>query len=242
MHDAVAERLTVLPFDANPALLVVMVGLDEPGPPAELVEWLSAAERAHAASFRFQHLTRRYFWGRACLRALLGEQLGKPPQILSLAASAEGRPYLEGVAGFDFNVSHAADLALIAIRHGPGRVGVDIEAVDPAAGVPSDHQRGLEALVCTPREQSELPAGGAPRAEAFFRLWTCKEACLKALGTGLRVDPRQFDIDITEITQPRLRASPSPHRFTIAAFRPKIGFAGALALWVPRKEKEAVLF
>lgn len=236
MHHAVEERLTVLQLEAPPALRLLRVGLDEPAPPAELLAWLSPAERARAAAFRFPHLARRYQWARASLRALLGEQTGEAPESLCLDTTAEGRPFLPGLPGLDFNVSHAGDMALIAIWPAPGRVGVDIEAIDPAAGDLSDRQSGLESLICTMRELSELPAAGSPRAEAFFRLWACKEACLKAIGTGLLTDPRELDLDMIDQARPRLRAGPDPGSFAFTTFRPAPGFVGALALRAAPKQ------
>lgn len=80
-------------------------------------------------------------------------------------------------------------MALVAVAR-DGDVGVDVELQRP---VP-DALR-LAASNFTPREQRELretPAGSA-RERAFLYGWTRKEACLKALGSGLSIDPAGFD-------------------------------------------------
>jgi 4'-phosphopantetheinyl transferase len=230
MHAAIRDRVVLLELDLPPNLMVTRVSLGSLAPPAEIESWLSSTEQAKAATFKFHHLSHRYVWGRAALRAVLGGVLGRAPDALVIDTTSLGRPFLRGVSNFDFNVSHAGEVALIAIWKGPGVVGVDIEKVDPRMGVMSDVQLSLEELVCTPTERTKLPVEQMARAEAFFCLWTCKEACLKAIGTGLLTDPREFDIDITAEGQPLLRASPRSSRFAISTFPVRPGYLGAVAI------------
>ncbi|MCT7356888.1 4'-phosphopantetheinyl transferase superfamily protein, partial [Streptomyces sp. 15-116A] len=79
-----------------------------------------------------------------------------------------------------FSLSHTRGLVACAVTAG-APCGVDVEAVDRA----TDPTR-LARAVCTPRERSWL-AGleGTARPAAFSRLWTLKEAYVKARGRGL---------------------------------------------------------
>ena len=55
--------------------------------------------------------------------------------------------------------------------------------------------KGAIRTAFAPAEQAELAAArGARKAELFFRLWTMKEALLKALGVGLSLDTSGFEI------------------------------------------------
>src|SRR4029453_12339522 len=68
---------------------------------------------------------------RAALRTLIARQIGVAPTALRLRVGPTGKPRLEvpDVPGFDFSVTHACGVGLIAIRE-DGPVGVDVEALD----------------------------------------------------------------------------------------------------------------
>ena len=68
-------------------------------------------------------------------------------------------------------------------------VGVDVEAPDALAPQPS-----LEESVCSPAELAWMRAQAAPREAAMLRLWTRKEAVLKACGSGLAQPPAAIDL------------------------------------------------
>ena len=116
---------------------------------------------------------------RAPLRDVLGTALGIVPRAVAIVVDASGRPSLDGAhrASLDFNVSHAGDHALIAWA----AVGVDIECCNRATD-----WRALTREVCAPAESAYLDSlPPAERAGAFMRVWSAKEALLKALGTGI---------------------------------------------------------
>ena len=93
-----------------------------------------------------------------------------------------GKPGLspECGRGLRFNISHSADLALIAIAL-DAEVGVDLEHLQALPDY-AEIARGF----FSPAEVDELtrlPSG--LQAQAFFRCWTKKEAYAKARGEGL---------------------------------------------------------
>ena len=157
---------------------------------------LSSAERERAGRFAFDRDRARYISGRAALRLLLGRYLEVEPEKILIGYGARGKPVLEGVSDWQFNVSHSRDLALIAVtRH--SAVGIDVEFID--VDFPRDQ---VAPDVFDPQEIRDLcvlpPEAGA---EYFFQLWTAKEALLKAAGDGFSIDPRSIRI--------RLGAAPS---------------------------------
>jgi 4'-phosphopantetheinyl transferase len=91
--------------------------------------------------------------------------------------------------GVRFNISHADDIAMYAVASG-GEVGIDIEATMRNVDVD-----GVAGHAFSPSE-CEVLAALAPHArrEAFFRIWTRKEAYVKARGEGLAYPTRSFTV------------------------------------------------
>jgi 4'-phosphopantetheinyl transferase len=147
-----------------------------------LATCLTPDERARAASFRFDRDRRRFSTARAALRHIIGAYLRRPPQHIRLCYGAHGKPHLslEEGAGIDFNVAHSDALALVALTQ-ERPVGVDLERIRPE--IVTD---ALAAATLSPAE-TVLFYSLAPekRADAFFSIWTRKEAYLKATGDGL---------------------------------------------------------
>ena len=70
-----------------------------------------------------------------------------------------------------------------------GRLGVDIEERTDRR----DFDRLIEAAF-GPNEQIDLKRERASgKFQLFYKLWTVKEALIKALGTGLSLDPATFE-------------------------------------------------
>ena len=88
-----------------------------------------------------------------------------------------------------FSVSHSGGHGLIAlVPH--GRIGVDVEERTPRRNLSDDIR-----LLFAPGERAELEAADRDRrTDLFYRLWTLKEAVLKAAGLGLALDTAGFEI------------------------------------------------
>ena len=88
-----------------------------------------------------------------------------------------------------FSVSHSGGHGLIAlVPH--GRIGVDVEERTPRRNLNDDIR-----LLFAPGERAELEAAdGDRKTDLFYRLWTLKEAVLKAAGLGLGLDTAGFEI------------------------------------------------
>lgn len=159
---------------------------------ARLESLLSADERARAQRFRLARDQRRFIASRGALRSILASYLDCDPSGIQFCYGKHGKPLLSPVRGganLHFNLSHSADLALIAVRQS-GEVGVDIELVreDFACGLIAKRffcDTEVAWLECV------MPA---ERHKSFFRIWTRKEAFLKATGEGVWHDLRRFDV------------------------------------------------
>ncbi|MBB5870011.1 4'-phosphopantetheinyl transferase [Allocatelliglobosispora scoriae] len=132
-----------------------------------LRERLRAADRAPADWWR------RHVVSHAAVRAILGGYLDREPSSLRFGYGRWGKPRL---AGLEFNLSHTGDLALLAVS-AQRPVGVDVEGSRP------DFPAVAFADRYFPPAERELVAAAGPEAPAVWRrLWSRKEACVKAAG------------------------------------------------------------
>lgn len=165
---------------------------------------LSPAEMSRAKRLLRPDDGRRFLVGRATLRQLLGCYLDIEPDRLELSSLPQGKPVLT-TPGLSFNLSHSADLALLAIaRSFP--VGVDLEQLRPELD-----WSPLARRYFSPGEQQalrDLPP--EHRTEAFFAIWTRKEAWLKAIGSGFHLPLDTFEVSAPPAPAALLRRQGNP--------------------------------
>ena len=143
-------------------------------------EIIDQSERQHASDLKNKQLHYRYVEIHARLRILLAEILNVNPAQLRIHKTEHGKPYLFDYPDLKFNLSHTSDKMLVAIGWNRD-LGVDIEVHKPRAN--------LAALVekCFADEEKHywqnLPE--SEKTPAFYRLWTHKEAFVKATGRGI---------------------------------------------------------
>lgn len=110
---------------------------------------------------------------RAALDELLRNYTGAAS--IHIERSKRGKPFL-ATGDLRFNLSHSGALTLLAFTRGR-EVGIDVECEERKI----DHVKLAERFFA-PAEAAVVRDGG--RA-AFFRIWTRKEAYVKALGLGI---------------------------------------------------------
>lgn len=179
--------------------------LDPPAPElATERSVLAPDEIQRADAFVFERHRERYALGRATLRRVLSGYLGVAPRTLSFSYGPAGKPRLTGATGLEFNLAHSRDFGLLAVARGQ-EVGVDLEVVRPMA----DAENVAETFF-SPTEVAELGRTTPDeRALAFFRLWTRKEAVLKALGEGITSDGlRRMEVGCHPLSRPAVAAGP----------------------------------
>ncbi len=191
-------------------------------------EVLSPGERDRAERFLDAEARDSFVAGRWIVRTLLGHWLRREPATLPIAIDPRGRPYL-GLpsTGWHFSITHAGGLVAVAFTSG-GRVGIDLESEPRALPV---LEEVLDRVLADSERASLDRLAPEARGERLMRLWTMKEAVLKALGTGLGLEPSEVEIDLTPVAVPILAGphSGDPGDWTLEWWRPLPGFMGALA-------------
>lgn len=175
-----------------PAIAVWTVALDGEPHDAEL-DALPADERWRAAAIVVPAVRRRFVRARAALRGILARETGLAPHALAIDYGAHGKPRLPDRPGLHFNLSHSGELAVIATTS-IGEVGIDLEALRPRSDLLPVARRFFAAHEADAVEACD----GEARSRAFLRLWTRKEAVLKATGRGIGVDARQITVGIAD--------------------------------------------
>lgn len=158
-------------------------------------------ERAQSARFIRCQDGRRHRAAHLLKRHLLGAATGQAPQDLCFDREPSGKPVLQQDHRPDFNLSHSGNWVIAAFSW-TGRIGVDVEAQRPLP-----FWREIAVAFLTPVEMQS--ASG----DQYLKLWTAKEAVLKAHGAGFAIMPNQItaagdgDGFVSQVERLRLRGS-----------------------------------
>ncbi len=181
-------------FPQKTALHLWFTRLDEDLYQAFNLDLLDQEELKRAKRFKFDLHRKRFITAHAALRSILSLYLKISPENIHILKAADGKPYLKE-RELQFNLSHSHHLALYAITlHSP--VGIDIEKIR------SSYPEAVAKRFFSPQEYealSKLPE--EQKRNQFFKLWTGKEALIKALGTGLRFPLSSFSLPLSEENQ-----------------------------------------
>jgi len=148
----------------------------------EAAQWerhLGAQEIDQLVRFNNETRRARFVVSRGMRRKLVADCLGRPAETLVFVEDGETKPRLVHADGWDFNVSHAGDYVAVAVRRGP--VGVDVELVREVREMASIVARYFHSDECSAWQALDENL----REEAFFVLWSAREAAMKCAGLGL---------------------------------------------------------
>jgi len=163
--------------------------------PPEALSFLSSEEYRVLSTKRFAKRRAEWLNGRWAAKRLLHashpELVNAPLDKIEINNSPEGVPYvmLNGrMLECSLSISHREQAAFCAVTFQPFfRVGADIERIESrSAAFVTDYFTASEAeLICASASETHFLA---------TLIWSAKEAMLKALGKGLRLDTRQVEV------------------------------------------------
>jgi len=153
---------------------------------------LSEDERDKLIRFNFIQDRHRFIICHGAVRRILSKYLDFDPNKIKFDNNQFGKPILRdemGGIGIQFNLTHSEDRAVFALT--PLRnIGIDIELVHPF----TDYEK-LAATYFSREEVAYLGSlDGTSKLNAFYKLWTRKEAFLKAIGKGLSFPLNDFSM------------------------------------------------
>lgn len=120
---------------------------------------------------------------RLFVRLCLAPYYDIAPQALKFEKKEKGKPYVANTSSnVHFNLSHTDDTAILAISQ-QNPIGVDIEKAERKSDI-----SGIADNFFAEQEVSQIKQQDEGQKKAFFfRLWTLKEAFLKATGDGISI-------------------------------------------------------
>jgi 4'-phosphopantetheinyl transferase len=162
---------------------------------------LSAEEQQRATRLQISDARQRFILARVMLRHQLGNALGIVPESLSFATGRHGKPHLDA-PGMDrpphFNLTHSGGFVALVIAD--DEVGVDIENSRPVTTA----RRLAHRFFCPEERKQVFELEGEARDRAFLRIWTQKEAYLKAIGLGVGMSLRGVETEPNPAKPPGL--------------------------------------
>ena len=154
------------------------------------LDWLSEWELNRLQVITEPKQSQFYLSSRGVFRALLGHSLGQSAGELQFVVQQHGKLSLAN-HNLQFNISHSQNW--LAVVTSPYPVGIDIECYSQAS-----RKRSWLALAkrfFTAGEYQYLSSLSDPDLrDKFTRLWTQKEAVLKAHGDGLNAGLDKLDL------------------------------------------------
>ncbi len=205
---------------------------------------LARDERQRMSRFATAELRHLYLVSHSLARFMLSSFASVAPETWQFARNEWGAPYVSGpeqISALRFSLSHSGDYAACAVTLGR-EIGLDLEQF-PA---PWDIQEIIRE-VGTTFSRSELadlraqPISHQPRY--FAKLWTAREAYVKARGTGLSVTPASFLRLVMDGTAPshEFHASREPEDSEWYAWLSEVGEDCQQAVVVRRRADESLV-
>jgi len=192
---------------------------------------LSPEEQSRASKFFFEKDRLQFILTHWALRHILASILEVTPADLQFDQNPYGKPELHKPVTngpIQFSLSHSGDVAIVTVSRGI-EVGVDVEQIN----VEFNHE-DITRQYFTSRESGYLQSISAgDRREIFYRIWTGKEAFIKAKGLGLSFPLDSFSM-IPKLQDSRylLEIESQPNeakQWSITSFQPFPGYTAAVA-------------
>lgn len=174
--------------------------------------------------FKFEEDQNKYILCQGILRLLLADYLNLETSEISISRQKKGKPFVANQNPVFFNMSDSGNICVYAFTL-VGELGIDIEKKRNLPDIDELIQKNL-----TMREIEYIRKKPSEKLNIFFRLWTIKEAYLKAIGEGMRLTPDklEFSVDSKSIKHNDELGIYDHEDWIIKEFIPKTSYFGTL--------------
>lgn len=165
----------------------------------DLLSYVGKYRRNKISRYKNEQDRKRSLLAEFLIKKAIVEKMGL--RDVTISRNKYGKPYLQGVKDFHFNISHSGHYVVIAVSE--EKVGIDIEKKDKV-----DYR--IAERFFSNKEAREILAGSEEdeRIDAFYRIWTLKESYVKTIGKGLTIPFSSFEFTFgnkIEIEDPEQR-------------------------------------
>jgi 4'-phosphopantetheinyl transferase len=195
-----------------------------------IAEVVTPDERERAARFRQEADRQRFLHGRLLLRTFLGHHLDIAPRDVSFVNGEFGKPEVQRQADtgmLRFNLAHSGEWLLFALAR-DRELGVDVEQHRTM----SDALQIARRFFAPPEVEALEALDPALHHDTFFRVWTRKEAIVKATGQGISAGLDRFAVSSDapdDVTLRGLDGNPAWDRWTIHGLDMPQNYTAAVA-------------
>ena len=155
---------------------------------------LSKEEKDRINKYKFKSLRDRHTVSKGLLKSLISNYLNIKTEEINFVQNEYGKPSLHpelNEIDLQFNVSHSEHLGMFAFTTGQ-ELGIDVESIQETPN--------LNEIVdmCFSDFEKEWFYKSEPglQKELFYKVWTGKEAFIKAIGTGLSFPLKEIEFKI----------------------------------------------
>src|SRR3990167_2232998 len=194
---------------------------------AKLYQLLTPEEQTRANKFKFDKDRQQCIIARAYLRIILSHYVAIPATKFRFTAAQQGKLYLENFPDLQFNVTHSNNIILYAVTYQES-IGIDVE----------DETRVVEYYDLAKRFFAAHEAKALQTLtedvlrQAFYKIWTKKEAFIKAVGEGLSFPLQDFEVNylaaIKETVKIYKNENIAAANWIIENFQPIVNYQAAI--------------
>ena len=155
----------------------------------EYMKYVSIDRKLKIIKYKNEIDKKRSLLTELLIKKATNQALNIPINEIKISYNPYGKPYIDNVRNFKFNVSHSGSYVVIATSK--GKVGIDIEQINNV-------DSGISDRFYTEKENEYISffESEEKKEEAFYAIWTLKESYVKALGKGLRIPLNSFEFEI----------------------------------------------
>lgn len=149
-----------------------------------LLQFVDKEKRTKIKRFVKWEDAHRGLFAELLIRQIITEKTGLANEAISFSKNRYGKPFLNNMTGFHFNLSHSGLWIVCAVDNMP--IGIDIQKIKPV-------DFGISERYFSKEEHNDLMSkSDSDKLAYFFTLWALKESYIKAKGKGLSIPLKSF--------------------------------------------------